>query len=82
MFGFFFPNKVAHHMFRLGYSVHDMPPSNIFSPICKALRSSGYDAERAADLWVRCLVHNDKEAIRELYKSSGAYGVMLFGNLE
>lgn len=66
-------------MFRAGYPVQDMPPNHVFKLLCDALKANGYNAEQAADLWVKCLRDNNKDAIRELRDNTGAYGVMMFG---
>lgn len=51
MFGIsFFSNKVVHHLFQMGLGRDDIPPINIFKPLCDALKANGYDAERAASL--------------------------------
>lgn len=74
----FFSNKVAQSMFRLGYPANQMPPIKVFKPLCDALKVNGYDAGRAAALWVKCLRDNDPEAIKELKSNTGAYGIILF----
>lgn len=78
----FFSNKVAQSMFRLGYPSNQMPPIKIFKPLCDALKVNGYDADRAAVLWVKCLRDNDAEAIKELRSNTGAYGSLMFGPKE
>lgn len=66
-------------MFRAGYPARDMPPINMFKPLCDALKTNGYSAERAAELWIKCLRDNNTAAIRELRDNTGAYGIMMFG---
>jgi hypothetical protein len=52
-----------------------MPTKIMFRDLCGALRASGYDADRAADLWNRCLQY-DREAIEQLQRDTGLYGVL------
>lgn len=81
MFGIsFFSNKVANQLFKRGYVPKDIPPFKFFKPVCDALKSNGYDAARAADLWDRCF-KNDEVAIRELHDNSGVWGILYFGPL-
>lgn len=55
MFGsFFFPNKVANCLFKMGWTPKGLPIDNLyFSKMCDALKANGYDADRAANLWDR-----------------------------
>lgn len=72
----FFTNKVAHQLFRRGYTTHTIPPANLFGPICNGLKRNGYDPDRAAELWHRCMIE-DTEAQKEMYKNSGVQGQLL-----
>ena len=52
-----------------------MPTKVMFRDLCSALRASGYDADRAADLWNGCLQY-DPEGIEQLKRDTGLYGVL------
>lgn len=62
----------------MGLTPQEMPPMNVFKPLCDALKANGYDAERTANLWFKC-INNDISAIEELQNNTGAYGIILFG---
>jgi hypothetical protein len=79
-FDVFYSNKVANHMFEAGVKPQDMPPNNLFKPMCDALKAREYNADEAATLWVKCIRDNDTDAIKELRDHTGAYGIMMFGN--
>jgi hypothetical protein len=72
---FLFPRQVASRLHRMGWQRRDMPTKVMFWDLCGALRSSGYDADAAADLWNRCLKY-DAEAIDQLKRDTGLYGVL------
>lgn len=79
MFGIsFFSNKVASHMFNAGFPLSDMPPNNVFKPLCDELKAHGYTAETAAELWIKCLRDNDTSAIQELCNNTESLGKMIF----
>jgi len=59
----------------MGWRKKDMPTRIMFRDLCWALRSSGYDAGTAADLWNRCLQY-DREAIEQLKRDCGFYGIL------
>jgi hypothetical protein len=59
----------------MGWRRKDMPTEAMFSDLCGALRASGYDADKAADLWTKCLQY-DCEAIEQLKRDSGLYGIL------
>ena len=52
-----------------------MPTKVMFNDLCGALRASGYDAEKAAELWNKCLQY-DREAIEQLKRDTGLYGIL------
>jgi len=52
-----------------------MPTKIMFHDLCRALEVGGYDADAAASLWNRCLQY-DPEAIEQLKRDTGLYGVL------
>ena len=52
-----------------------MPTKIMFNDLCNALRASGYDGDAAANLWNKCLQY-DREAIEQLKRDSGFYGIL------
>ena len=59
----------------MGWRGKDMPTKIMFNDLCGALRASGYDAHTAANLWNKCLQY-DREAIEQLKRDSGLYGIL------
>lgn len=77
MFGIsFFSNKVAHHLFKMGYTPQDIHFKREFKLISDGLKANGYSAEEAARLWSGFL-QRDKVSITEMRENSGLYGVLL-----
>jgi hypothetical protein len=72
---FLFPHQVARRLYAMGWRRKDMPTKIMFNDLCGALRASGYDADRAANLWNKCLQY-DREAIEQLKRDSGLYGIL------
>jgi hypothetical protein len=52
-----------------------MPTKVMFNDLCRALQTSGYDADAAANLWNRCLKY-EPEAIEQLRRDTGLYGIL------
>lgn len=72
---FLFPHQVAKRLYAMGWQRKYMPAKNMFNDLCSALRASGYNTEKAADLWNKCLQY-DREAIEQLKRDSGLYGIL------
>jgi hypothetical protein len=72
---FLYPRQVASRLYAMGWRRKDMPTKAMFRDLCGALRASGYDADAAASLWNRCLQY-DPEAIEQLKRDTGLYGVL------
>jgi hypothetical protein len=72
---FFFSYQVARRLFAMGWRPEDMPTKPMFRDLCAALRESGYDIDAAADLWNKCF-HYDREAIEQLKRDTGFYGIL------
>jgi len=49
-----------------------------FAELCKALKASGYDADRAANLFNRVFYY-DPDAIDEMRRNTGLFGLAVFG---
>jgi hypothetical protein len=72
---FLYPHQVAKRLYAMGWRRRDMPTKIVFRDLCGALRASGYDPDTAADLWNKCLKY-DREAIEQLKRDSGFYGIL------
>jgi hypothetical protein len=70
-----FSYQVARRLFAMGWRREDMPSKPMFRDLCAGLRESGYDIDAAANLWDKCL-HFDREAIEQLKRDTGFYGIL------
>jgi hypothetical protein len=72
---FLFPHQVAKRLYAMGWRRKDMPTKTMFNDLCGALRANGYEVDGAAELWNKCLRY-DSEAIEQLKRDSGFYGIL------
>jgi len=52
-----------------------------FKLLCYGLYANGYDATGASDLFIR-VFRDDRDAFKELYTHSGAYGIVFLQSLK
>ena len=77
---FCFPHKVANRLAKLGWPADMIPRRDpTFLQLCDALKLSGYDAARAAQLW-HLVFSGDIEARQELRTNTGLYGAVFLAD--